>query len=175
GPQARGATPYPPPSPLLNTLAGQLDLRQKDVDEAMVVYENEAWIPERSMLTEAAAAASAQAGFGSLVQTDVSGAAAALPDADGANQWKGDVNTGTLYLSAPADDAWKLTVGGASVARRPAFGWANAFDVGTAGAATLAYDTPITRPILVALQGVLWIMAIAVALRRTRRADVVRV
>src|SRR5205823_10852272 len=51
GPEASKAAPYPPPSALLNTLAGQLDLREKDVDDALVVYENEAWIPERALLT----------------------------------------------------------------------------------------------------------------------------
>src|SRR5262249_3404746 len=43
GPEASGATAYPPPSALVNTLAGQLDLQQKDIDDALVVYENEAW------------------------------------------------------------------------------------------------------------------------------------
>ena len=68
--QSSGAPAYPPPSALLNTLAGQLDLREVDIDDALVVYENEAWVPARATLTAAAAAASQEAGFESLVRTD---------------------------------------------------------------------------------------------------------
>jgi hypothetical protein len=169
GPQASGADAYPPPSALVNTLAGQLDLRQKDIDDAFVVYENEAWIPERARLSDEAAAASGQAGFESLVRTDVSGATAVLPDPDGANRWRGDVPAGVTYLAAPANSRWHLEVNGTAVTRQPAFGWANAFDVTTPGPATLSYDTPVTRFLLVALQAVLWIVAVAVAVRRVRR------
>ena len=166
GPQASGAAAYPPPPALVNTLAGQLDLRQKDIDDALVVYENEAWIPQRARLSDAAAAASDQAGFESLVRTDMSGATAVLPDDNGANSWTGDLPPGVTYLAAPANSRWHLEVGGSTVARRPAFGWANAFDVATAGPATLSYDTPVTRYVFVALQGVLWLAVIAVALHR---------
>src|SRR5262249_29416540 len=142
GPQASGAPSYPPPSALLNTLAGQLDLRQKDVDDALVVYENEAWIPERAMLTDPVAAASDEAGFEALAPTSLAGSTAVLPAADGANRWQGDVNPGTVYLAAPADSGWHLSVDGTTMARRPAFGWANAFAVDRAGPATLGFDTP---------------------------------
>ena len=171
GPQASGAPAYPPPSALLNTLAGQLDLRQKDIDDALVVYENEAWIPERATLPAAVAAASDEAGFESLVRTDIAGSTAVLPDGDGANRWTGDVGPGTVYLSAPADSGWKLQVDGTTMARTPAFGWANAFAVDRAGAATLGFDTPLTRPLVVALQALLWLAAVVVALRRGRRRD----
>jgi hypothetical protein len=170
GPEASGATAYPPPAALVNTLAGQLDLQQKDIDDALVVYENEAWIPERAQLPTPAAAASDQAGFESLVRTDITGATAILPAGNGANQWTGDVTAGTAYLAAPADGRWQLKVGGVTMARRPAFGWANAFDVTAGGHATLGYDTPLTRPLLVAIQGALWVVLIVVALRRTRGA-----
>jgi hypothetical protein len=60
------------------------------------------------------------------------------------------------------------------VARRPAFGWGNAFDVTTAGRASLSYATPVTRPLLVILQAVVWLAAIVLAIggrRRHRRED----
>ncbi len=171
GPQASGAPAYPPPSALLNTLAGQLDLRQKDIDDALVVYENEAWIPERAVLADPVAAASEEAGFESLVRTDLAGSSAVLPTGDGSNRWQGDVGTGTVYLSAPADDGWHLTVAGESVTRRPAFGWANAFAVDQAGPATLGFDTPLTRPLMVAVQAVLWVLTAVVAIGRGRRRD----
>ncbi len=171
GPRASGATAYPPPPALLNTLAGQLDLRQKDIDDAYVVYENEAWIPERAMLPETVAGASDEAGFESLVRTDLAGATAVLPDTDGTNAWKGAVSAGTVFLSAPADGGWRLSVDGTTVARRPAFGWANAFTIDQAGSATLSFDTPFSRFLLVGVQAVLWLVTLAVAIRRTRRRD----
>jgi hypothetical protein len=169
GPQASGAPAYPPPSALLNTLAGQLDLREKDVDDALVVYENEAWIPQRATLADPVAAASDEAGFESLVRTDLAGSSAVLPNGDGTNRWTGDVSAGTLYLSAPADGSWHLTVDGTTMARRPAFGWANVFTVDKAGAATLGFDTPLTRPLLVAVQAALWLVTAGVALGLGRR------
>jgi GT2 family glycosyltransferase len=169
GPQASGAPSYPPPSALLNTLAGQLDLRQVDIDDALVVYENEAWIPVRATLTAPAARASDEAGFEALVRTDISGATAVLPDDNGANAWAGDVGPGTLYLSAAADSGWGLTVDGRSVPRRPAFGWANAFAVTAGGHAHLAFDTPLTRPLAVLVQIALWLLAIGLACYRGPR------
>ena len=169
GPQASGMPAYPPPPALLNTLAGQLDLRQQDIDDALVVYENEAWIPQRAVLTEPVAAASDEAGFESLVRTDLAGSTAALPDGDGANRWQGNVNPGTLFLSAPADTGWHLSVDGTTIDRRPAFGWANAFAVDKTGSATLGFDTPLTRPLLVALQALLWLLTIGVAVGAGRR------
>jgi hypothetical protein len=121
------------------------------------------------MLTPPAAAASDEAGFGALVRTDISGAAAALPDADGTNAWKGDVAPGTLYLGAQADDGWRVSVDGTAAARSPAFGWANSFAVTTPGHATLSFDTPITRPLAVLLQAILWLVAIGVALQLAPR------
>jgi len=156
---------------VLNTLAGQLDLREKDIDDALVVYENEAWIPERATLPDTVAAASQEAGFESLVRTDLAGPTAVLPDGDGANRWTGDVGAGTVYLSAPSDSGWQLEVDGAAVARTPAFGWANAFAVDRAGTATLGFDTPLTRPLVVAVQALLWLAVVVVAVRRGRRRD----
>jgi len=170
-PQASAAAAYPPPSALLNTLAGQLDLRQKDIDDAYVVYENEAWIPERAMLPQAVAAASLEAGFESLVRTDLAGAKAMLPGSDGANAWTGEASAGTVFASAPADGGWELSVDGTTMTRRPAFGWANAFTVDRAGAATLSFATPLSRLLLIGVQAVLWLVAVAVAVRRSRRQD----
>jgi hypothetical protein len=105
------------------------------------------------------------------VRTDVAGSGAVLPAGDGSNRWQGELPPGTLFLSAPADNGWHLTVAGNSVARRPAFGWANAFAVDQAGPATLGFDTPLTRPLMVAVQAVLWVVTAIVAVGRGRRRD----
>jgi GT2 family glycosyltransferase len=167
GPQSSGMPSYPPPSTLLNTLAGQLDLRQIDIDDNYVVYENDAWIPMRAQLTPSAAAASGQAGFEALVRTDISGSPAIMLDDHPPDAWTGPVTSGTVYLAAPATPRWKLTVAGTTATRHPAFGWANAYDVKASGTARLAYDTPISRPLLVVVQVLLWLAVIALALLRS--------
>jgi hypothetical protein len=158
---------FPPPSTLLNTLAGQLDLRQIDIDDNYVVYENDAWIPLRAQLTANAAAASGQAGFEALVRTDISGSPAVLPNDHPPDAWTGPVSAGTVYLAAPASSRWKLSVAGSTATRQPAFGWANAYDVKAAGSARLAYDTPISRPLVIVVQALLWLAVIALALLRS--------
>ena len=159
-PAAESVPSYPPPQNLLDTLAAQLDLRRIDVNDALVMYENVSWIPARAVLSPAAAQASTGAGFESLLGVDLSGSAPVLPEADGANRFTGEVPSGRVYLSDQADGRWELRVGGVIVERQPAFGFANAFDVATGGPATLRYKTPLNRPISVAVQALLWLLAL---------------
>jgi hypothetical protein len=159
-PASESVPSYPPPQNLLDTLAAQLDLRRIDVNDALVIYENVSWIPARAVLSPAAAQASTGAGFASLLGVDLSGSVPVLPDASGANRFSGEVPAGRLYLSAQADQRWELRVGGVIVERQPAFGFASAFDVTTGGQATLRYNTPLSRPISVAVQALLWLLAL---------------
>ena len=145
GPQASGAPAYPPPSALLNTLAGQLDLRQKDIDDAFVVYENEAWIPRAGHAARRRGRAPATRPASSRWCAPTSpGSTAVLPDGDGANRWTGDVGAGH-----------RVPVGAgrrrlAAERRRHHGGPAPGLRLGQrlhrrpAGPATLAFDTPLT-------------------------------
>lgn len=156
---------YPPPPDLLNGLAGQLDLRAVDIDDALVVYENTQWVPLRAVLSSGAAAASEQAGFEALTRADLTGSKAVLPAGDRPVVFTGPTPGGTVFAAEATSDRWALEVGGTTVERRPAFGWANAFTVPDAGEGTLRYRTPFTRPMMVAVQAALWALAAAAVLR----------
>jgi hypothetical protein len=160
-PAATQAPSYPPPPALLDALGGQLDLRRVDVDDALVVYENQSWIPERASLSPSAAAASQEAGAASLVQADVSGSTPVLTPASKPQTFTGTVPAGSLYFGSTDDGGWHLDVGGQPVPRRAAFGWANAFDVPTAGKASMAFDTAASFRLALVFQAALWIAAIA--------------
>lgn len=133
--------PLPVPAGLLDALGDQLDLAEQYSPPNFVVYENRAWIPTRSVLTEAGAEASRTAGAEALAQSDVSGATPIMPGADHLEPAHAQVPAGTVHLAVPFDRGWHLTVDGTEIAGRPAFGSTIAFDVATAGNATLAYDT----------------------------------
>src|SRR4029453_15396152 len=82
---------------------------------------------------------------------------------------RGPVEPGaTLVQAASASDRWVLEVDGRRADRTDAYGWADAFtgpqDVGS-GDAVLAYHTPPTHHALLALQGALWLLVLAVAVR----------
>jgi hypothetical protein len=89
-------------------------------------------------------------------------------DGDGRTS-RGPVVAGDAVVQASsASDRWVLEVDGRRADRSAAYGWADAFAVpeGTeAGEAVLGYHTPPVRYLLVAVQGVLWLSALAVAVR----------
>jgi GT2 family glycosyltransferase len=170
GPESTDPTSYPPPATLLTALASQLDLRQVDLDPQLVVYENSAWIPTRAQLSPGAATASLEAGAEALVRADLSGSEPVLALTGRPYEAEGDVAAGTVYAAAPADAGWRLTVGGAELARRPAFGWANAWEPAADGPAVLTYASGSGRSLAVALQAALWVLAIGVVVHQAQRA-----
>ncbi len=166
GPSYTKAPAHLAPAALLATLASQLDLRQVEVDSSLVVYENTGWLPERALLGPGAAAASQLAGPAALVTADLSGTTAVLPDSDGEHGATGPLPpAGVVAVSEASDSRWRLEVDGRAAPRRPSFGWANAFEVPGAGQARLSYDTPLTRPLAVVVQVLLWLLALRIVLR----------
>ncbi len=159
-PASEDVASYPPPETLLTTLASQLDLRRVDLNEAFTVYENMAWIPQRAVLSPGAAGAATGATYESLIGVDLSGSKGVLTAPDGASHWRGEVPAGRVYVADQADERWQLEVDGTPIERQPAFGFANTFDVPAAGPASLRYDTPTSRAVLVALQALLWLVAL---------------
>jgi GT2 family glycosyltransferase len=162
-PASEGTPTHLPPESLQVALASQLDLEVVDIDDALVLYENSTWIPERAQLSGGAAAASEQAGFETLVRADLSGSTAVLGDGVSTLGAEGDVRPGTVFVGQAVSSRWRLEVDGVAAPRRPAFGWANAFDVNSGGSARLTYDTAPTRWILVAAQVALWLAVIWIA------------
>ena len=79
------------------------------------------------------------------------------------------IAAGTLHVAVPYDPNWSLTVDGSDVPSRRAFGSTLAFDVPTAGRATLTYDTPVARTLWLVVQMLVW-LALLLAASRFRPA-----
>jgi GT2 family glycosyltransferase len=169
--------PLPAPEGLIDALADQLDLgRPLTSPLNVVIYENTSWIPTRAVLTASGAEASQSAAISDLVQTDVSGATPWAIGGRPRGPFSDELDAGTLAVAIPFDARWTLRVDDADVEGRPAFGSTTAFDAPVAGAATLTYGTSPTRPLVVFLQALAWLVLLVVASRfdgssfRRRRA-----
>jgi hypothetical protein len=148
---------HPAPAPVLDALAGQLDLSRVDVDEALVVYENTAWAPLRARLP-------ADSG-------DLAAAEAVLPEERSYVRFEGDVAPGSdVHLSASSSTRWELEVGGDEVPRTDIVEWANAWRVDGGGDATLRYRTSPLRFAAIGGQAALWVGAVALLVARRRSA-----
>ncbi len=159
------AEPLPLPGGLIDALEDQLDLTSVTGLPTLEVFENTAWIPIVSQLTGTTAAASRTAGAGALVRAELSSASPVFLGADHQTTSIDDVVPGVIHLAVPFDENWSLTVDGESIEPRRAFGLTTAFDVERAGSAELAYRTPSSRSLLLALQVVLWAIALFAATR----------
>jgi hypothetical protein len=129
------------------------------------VFENTAWIPAVSQLTGTTAEASRTAGAGALVRADLSSASPVFLGADHQTTSIDNVVPGVIHLAVPFDENWSLTVDGQSIEPRRAFGVTTAFDIETAGTGELTYTTPSSRALLLALQVILWAIALFAATR----------
>lgn len=155
--------PLPLPAGLLDALGDQLDLSEEYSPPNVIVFENQAWIPLRSVLTPAGAEASRSAGAAARVGIDASGATPVMVGAGHLDEAVDDLPLGTLHLATPLDEGWTVSVGGRELDRRPAFGVTTAFDLAAAGPATLRFDNPLGRRIVVLVQALGWLLVLAVA------------
>jgi hypothetical protein len=168
-----------PPEGVAATLAQQLDLRGIDVDPALTMYENNAWVPERAALAAASGAdvhgaVAASEPFEATVGLDLSASSPVLDGSGSAVRFQGDVPAGTVYLAEAASPRWRLESGGEVAERATAFGWANAFTVAEPGEATLRYRTSPLRWLAVTGQALLWLMAAGAVVRLCRSATTSR-
>jgi len=167
---------HPPPPELLAALGAQLDLRSIDVDDALSVYENMAWIPVRAALSAEASAASVSGDPAAVATASLGTSAGVLLDVPSFDEFTGPVPGGDVYLAAQGAGRWRVEVDGKHIEARPAFGWAHAF-AAPAGQAHLRHDTPPVRLLFVMVQLALWLAVIfllgreAAAPGRARRLD----
>ena len=169
-PRPLGGVRRPAPATVVDTLGDQLDLAALPVNPAYTVYRNEAALPTPALVP-------AGAGDGLAFDVgvdDLEGAEPVLATREGPTRWTDDVPAGARVLhSAAADDGWELTVGGEGSPRQKLFGWAQGFEPEASGDAVLRYDTDPLRYGVLALQLVLWLLALRWARRVRRRDDVV--
>lgn len=172
--RAPGAPPVAAPEALTRALASQLDLEPvAGVDRSLTVYRNSSWAPMHTVLPEGMDGAAS--GIEALVRTDLSGLEPALTDhdSDGIEAEGAVPDDSEVYVATNAAPDWRLVVDGEEAPRHDAFGWANAFRVDDGGEASLRYDTPLRRHVLLAGQLVLWVVAwVVLGNLRSRRAPV---
>ena len=147
----------PAPAALTIALASQLDLRHVEVDEALQVYENTAWVPVRSL--QPTTSADAAEGAAPVAPQPV------LLDETGVVTFTGSLAAGTVVVADAATDRWTLRVNGSDVPRETVYGWASSYAVADPGAGSLSFDTPLARTLAIAGQAVVWLLAIVLLLR----------
>ena len=159
-----------PPTGLVSALSDQLDLRRRYSSPDVVIFENAAWIPTRSLLTEAGAIASRSAGTSEVIAADITGATPFLQTEYDHQTATGDALIGTFHLSVPYSASWSLMTSEGEIVARPAFGVTNAYDIPVAGPVSLEFSTSAVHRFAVGFQIVLWLIVIALAVvRRPRR------
>ena len=100
------------------------------------------------------------------MQTDLSAATPAFPGVPITSlAATSDVAAGSVHLAVPFDENWKLDLAGQPVVAHPGFGVLTAFDVDSAGSASLHYQSPSSRTVALVGQAVLWLIALLLASR----------
>ena len=154
---------------LVELLQRQLDLSLVQTGAGLRLFRNAAWVPTRAAV-----------GPEVVLPDDPGGPAPAPELADAEPVLPSEVLTpvdgsvpgpSQVYVGYEDAAAWSLEVAGQPVARRPVLGWSMAFDVAAGGDATLAYDTPLGRRLLVVAPLVLWLAAIVYLLRNRVAGD----
>lgn len=173
GATSRHGRRIPAPPGLVDALSRQLDLKRMYASPDLVIYQNSSWVPVRSMLTADGAASSQNAGATSMIGVDIAGAQPTLASTSPSSGSSADVPAGTLHLAVPFSDAWSLHVNGTRIPPRPAFGVTTAFDITSAGRATLSFDGSLFSQLFVLVQVVMWGAVLVVATRRPRRRSVI--
>lgn len=159
------------PTDLLALLESQLDLDGITVNPGVRVFRNAAWGGDPALLPADAVAATEAAagdsgGIAGRTLPGLTGAPPALAFDEVGTVATGTLDgSGTLYLADAAGDGWSLEVDGADAARTDALGWASAFAVEQAGPAELRFATPVTRPLALLGQALLWALAVGYLLR----------
>lgn len=146
-------------SRFVDGLSGQLDFRRTYFSSELLIFENTEWIPSLGKLNDPSAVMSTQAGNEVLLTGDVV-AEFPIRRTSATSSEPVFIEEGTIHLAAPHTDRLVLDVGGVAVQSRVAFGGTTAFDSPLAGIARVDFRTPWTHHALVALQVVLWVLAI---------------
>lgn len=132
----------PAPTGLLTALSDQLDLVQLEGPSGLELYENRAWIPGAAVLPRAVVPRGSPAPLAPVVAADV-----AKPVLGGR-----PVTPGSILWSQAYDDAWHASANGTTLAHRPAFEWANGYELTKRGAVSFSFTKQWLRYPIVLLE-----------------------
>jgi hypothetical protein len=161
-----GVAPATVPPSLVGALLAQDDLRQVASDPSLLVFENTAFAPERTLLPPDAAAASLSPNPAVAQTTTLRGAKPVLPGQG--LEVAGYVSRGRIFLSVASSSEWQLLAGGRNVPSREAFGWARSFLVSSGGSAVLRQRAPAGHEVALTIELVLVLLSVGFLLRRPR-------
>ena len=156
----------PPPADLNTDLLRQDDLQVVPGVLGVQVYENGVTMP---VTATRAGALPVQASMYPSA-TDVAGWQAVLSALSDGAAATGAVPAGTLYAGYAPAGAFALQVGGHTLTRQPAFGWAAQYAVSAKGPATLSLSQFPLVPLVVLLELAAWLVLALAVIGRPRRA-----
>lgn len=149
---------------LLAVLDSQLDLTQVEINKSIRVYRNVAWGPARAQLPADAVVPRGGSQQADRVLPALAGAPVALRSTDGFAEYSGELPEASTVYVAAATAGWELQVDGVRVQREDALGWSSSFSA-PKGSATMGYDTPPARPLSLAGEVAVWLIAFLYLLR----------
>jgi hypothetical protein len=147
-----GAPARPVPTGLTATLGNQLDLTHLGGPSGLVVFQNEAWIPIRSMVTDDAEVPTKAA--------DPMRAAASVDLSGATSIGRGTIDPGTVLFGEAYDRGWSATANGATLAHAPALGVTNSWKLSKAGVVSISHDGQGLRWLLVVAEVSAWIVVL---------------
>ena len=156
----------PPPPGIGTDLLEQDDLQVVPGELGVQVFENGEDMPVTAARSAPLPSAPAWSYPGAA---DVAGWQPVLSAISSGGPAVGPVTAGTVYAGYAPAGGFSLSVGGRSVARRPAFGWAAQYAT-TAGQASLSLSQFPYVPLAVALELAAWVVLAAGLIGRPRRA-----
>ncbi len=162
------STAHPLPDKLLNALDDQLDLARVPANDAVVVYQNDAWRPGATLWP-----AGTPHGHSVADALDASGGRSTLRRLDSTRTTRGVLpSAGILAIHEPVDSHWRLTVDGRAARPVTLWGWEQGFVVPHGGRASLRYESGPSRTVVLVLVALAWVVVIAAWLLSRRRSGV---
>ena len=153
---------------LSDALARQLDLTLSRVDDAGLVYDNDAWMPDafaRPSEATPRSRSTAATRLSAAVRSEADGVVGVDSDAGKTKP----TGPGTLLWSEAANSGWSATVNGQKVVRRDAFGWTNAFALDRHAAVNVKYSGSGVVALARVAEILLWLGVVVVWFRTRRR------
>lgn len=175
-PEPFGGVVAPSPPAVGDALAEQLDLEQVDINPALTVYRNAAWVPTVSVHPQGAIDdADVDAipdGARLVASADLAADATGLA-VTSLRSRAGAVEGPAQVLVGARPSGWEVLVDGSRVPGRTAFGWAGVHDVDAGGTVEVRWATPLQHRLILLGQGLLVLVLAAVmyVTRLERRLD----